>query len=295
MWGKLPRVILYSGVCALALLAVSTFGAATAHAAERGAVCADCHEGTVAQFNLSFHARIWQGANECQVCHGEIDQHVDDPSKKNVVSFNREGGRAAAELTASCLGCHAASANLALWDMGKHQKNDVTCVACHTIHRPQMAVQQPQVCEECHKDIKMQINKRSHHPIIEGKVGCSDCHDTHGTLSHNMIRSDNVNQLCYKCHADKRGPYIFEHPPVEENCVICHNPHGTRHENLLVQKLPNLCQDCHDYSRHPGTPYDANNAFTASSPSSRFYGRSCLNCHGAIHGSVNFGLQKLTR
>ena len=41
------------------------------------------------------------------------------------------------------------------------------------------------------------------------------------------------------------GPFVFEHAPVREDCVSCHEPHGTNHPRLLTQKLPNLCWNCH--------------------------------------------------
>jgi DmsE family decaheme c-type cytochrome len=105
-----------------------------------------------------------------------------------------------------------------------------------------------------------------------------------------MVKAETVNQQCYSCHADKRGPFMFEHPPVEENCLSCHNPHGSSHARLLNEKTPNLCQDCHDWSRHPGTFYGGGHGFTlngAPNPgvSTRFIARNCLNCHNAIHGT----------
>ncbi len=39
--------------------------------------------------------------------------------------------------------------------------------------------------------------------------------------------------------------------------MTCHNPHGSVHNRLLNESAPNLCQDCHDGSRHPGTVYGA--------------------------------------
>jgi predicted CXXCH cytochrome family protein len=59
--------------------------------------------------------------------------------------------------------------------------------------------------------------------------------------------------------------------------MTCHYVHGSIHEQLLVERIPQLCQDCHDWSRHPGTPYDDSASFT-----SRW---NCLRCHPAIHGS----------
>ena len=51
--------------------------------------------------------------------------------------------------------------------------------------------------------------------------------------------------VCYKCHAEKQGPFAIEHPPVRENCTICHEPHGTVTNNLLRQPATFLCLRCH--------------------------------------------------
>jgi predicted CXXCH cytochrome family protein len=76
-----------------------------------------------------------------------------------------------------------------------------------------------------------------------------------------------------------------EHPPVEENCLTCHTPHGSVHAKLLNERAPNLCQDCHDWSRHPGTYYSGNQGWSAATPNTRLVARACLNCHTNIHGN----------
>jgi DmsE family decaheme c-type cytochrome len=277
----------------------STFAPSEANAASMSEACADCHEVLAPAFNQTYHGRAWAGMNSdssCQSCHGSTDKHLNDPSKETIISFSKSGGKSVAELNKQCLDCHVSSSMLSFWEVGSHNRNDVACASCHTIHSSQSSVDQLTVCFTCHRSKRGQISKISHHPIEEGKVQCSDCHNPHGAESaHGMIKAENVNQLCYKCHADKRGPFVYEHPPVEENCTICHAPHGSRHAKLLTEKVPNLCQDCHDWSRHPGTPYDAKTGFTGSSPSNRFFGRSCLNCHGAIHGSTSFENHAFTR
>lgn len=113
---------------------------------------------------------------------------------------------------------------------------------------------------------------------------CSDCHNPHGALSPGMVKNESVNQLCTSCHADKRGPFMWEHPPVEENCMSCHNSHGSSHTKLLNEKVPQLCQDCHDWSQHPGTAYQGSLGFGGTA-NTRFVARSCVNCHQEIHGS----------
>ncbi|MEW6118355.1 MAG: DmsE family decaheme c-type cytochrome [Nitrospirota bacterium] len=258
--------------------------------------CKGCHEEYFNSFAESVHGKKAVPGNPankmaCESCHGPGAAHANAGGGKGVgglITFSSEKVPAATK-NASCLECHGSSRSLSFWDMGQHKRNDVACSSCHSGHQAggekNLKAAQSQVCFACHKDIKRDANRLSHHPIIEGKVQCSDCHNPHGALSHGMIKADNVNQLCYKCHADKRGPYLWEHPPVEENCMICHNAHGTKAAKLLNEKVPNICQDCHDWSRHPGTIYHAGNGFTGSSPSNRFFARSCLNCHSNIHGS----------
>ena len=53
---------------------------------------------------------------------------------------------------------------------------------------------------------------------------------------------------CVKCHSDKRGPFVYEHPPVRvEGCTICHNPHGSVNPRLLARPATfTLCLECHN-------------------------------------------------
>ena len=251
-------------------------------------VCNECHEEVVAKFQTSFHGKAWVGMGKssgCQSCHGSANKHKEDPSSATIITFGKSSLQSASEQSQRCLACHSKATNLALWDMGKHQANDVSCTQCHSIHKPRNVVNQIETCTECHRSVRVQINKQSHHPIIEGKVSCSDCHNPHGSMEQAMLRADSRNQLCYNCHAEKRGPFIWEHPPVEENCGVCHEPHGSRHNKLMTEKVPNLCQNCHDWTRHPSTAYDNTDSFTQGSPNRTFIGRACLNCHPNIHGS----------
>jgi DmsE family decaheme c-type cytochrome len=96
-----------------------------------------------------------------------------------------------------------------------------------------------------------------------------------------------INETCYQCHAEKRGPNIFEHAPVRENCASCHDVHGSNHAKLLKMKSPQLCQQCHSFSRHPGDIYDGSKlgSGTAGSAAQQMAGKGCVSCHSRIHGS----------
>jgi DmsE family decaheme c-type cytochrome len=276
------------------------------------AKCTACHDATddypVLEIAKTRHGGAANAAKlTCTSCHGDSDAHIQKPTgTKPDVVFGKKGAHiAAATREQPCLACHGGDRQLAFWESGRHKKNEVACDNCHVVHIPKnvpLKKENPTIsplvttarqleyetCTACHKQVRTQLLKTSHHPIIEGKLKCTDCHNPHGALSHAMVKDESVNQLCTSCHADKRGPFIQEHPPVEENCLICHNSHGSSHPRLLNERPPNLCQDCHDWSRHPGTFYSGNQGFgsTASgAPNTRLVARACLNCHTNIHGT----------
>lgn len=244
--------------------------------------CMTCHDDIVKKHKTTLHGKV---GKTCEDCHGGGDLHMSSPSKNNIIRFGK--GASVKEQNSACIKCHGKNQKLMFWDNSKHKSEDVTCVACHTVHKNSKPyAKQPEKCFECHKDIRSQANKFSHHPIIEGKVSCSDCHNPHGALGHGSIKAENTNQLCYKCHADKRGPYIWEHPPVEEDCMKCHAAHGTKTAKLLKEKQPQLCQSCHDWSRHPGTAYGGSQGFSGTYSAGRGgLARGCTGCHSTIHGS----------
>ena len=267
-----------------------------ARAADPGADCASCHEKAVTSFKASYHGKAWQGANGCQSCHGQANQHLTaEQSKKSIFSFAKAGGHSAEEMSAQCLSCHSGSKHVALWESSKHKSAGLSCNSCHTGHSKlpkNLKMPQTELCFSCHKDIKAESGKQSHHPIKEGKISCSDCHSPHGSFGDKALKGESTNELCYKCHAEKRGPFLHEHSPVAENCLTCHNSHGSNHNKLLTQKAPNLCQSCHiGTSGHFGAPFnrsksfDANPAVSGTYTSQRAVSRACLNCHAAIHGS----------
>ena len=278
-------------------------------------VCAGCHQDSVASFETSIHGKKGHAKSPasnggCVACHANAAEHVKAGGGKGAGGIVNPGPRnktlSAQAKDAVCMACHADNRHLSFWDSGKHRKNDVTCANCHNTHggnasllridnppiRPFVntaQVPQQEVCYTCHRDIRALVMRPSHHPIAEGKVKCTSCHNPHGALSPSMVNNESTRDLCVSCHADKRGPYLYEHPPVEESCLTCHNPHGSRSVKLLKEKVPNLCQDCHDGNTHLGTQYDMNEAFKGAAPSRMFVARGCLNCHNEIHGSNSPG------
>lgn len=203
-----------------------------------------------------------------------------------------------------CLTCHQDHSPTMAWHSSTHGIAGVACTDCHNPHprsnvpqrvdighasvrRPQrraMSVQEPEACYKCHPQIYALTNLPSHHPIAEGKMGCSDCHDAHGEAEHGL-REPTVNLLCYRCHAEKQGPFAYEHPPATEDCGICHQPHGSVTNNLLRQPASFLCLRCHSGHRSDHRQLDAPGN---SSMRRALYG-DCSQCHAQVHGSDLIG------
>lgn len=283
----------------MVLLAWSAISTARAVAGEpEGATyagteaCLECHSEVESTLGPHGSAAFGRLANHgCESCHGPSSRHVDDPD----VVENRPTmkGRTAEEIAATCQSCHSGREQF-FWASSTHAVRGVTCTDCHSVHSPKsedsrlVAATLVEQCFGCHKNVRAELWKNSHHPVREGKISCSDCHNPHGTQSAKMVRADSVNDLCFTCHTEKRGPFIWEHAPVRESCLNCHTPHGSNHIKLQKTSVPYLCQQCHANTRHPGTIYDDTKLPTADNPttgSNRIFNRACLDCHAAIHGS----------
>ena len=255
--------------------------------------CGTCHPRQFESYMQSSHRRAGEEDGDsdvyCAQCHGDGVNHVRNRGGggTGIFAFSERGD--AHEKSAKCLACHFRSPELKMWDFGTHERHDVSCDDCHTMHpASHNRESEQQRCFSCHQRVAVEANKRSHHPILEGRMECSSCHHPHGTMTPGLVRTINAQALCYSCHADKRGPAVWIHPPVEENCQNCHRPHGSIHANLLVDRVPQLCRNCHDWSRYPGSPYGD----TAGSGSGR-----CAQNHPAIHGSSapSGGAERLSR
>ncbi|MBI2844814.1 MAG: hypothetical protein HYX78_15585 [Armatimonadetes bacterium] len=142
---------------------------------------------------------------------------------------------------------------------------------------------EPELCLTCHKELQAQFNLPTHHPVREGRMQCSDCHNPHGGTRGNL-REETINQTCFRCHPEIEGPYVFEHPPVSEDCTICHRPHGSPQNYLLKQTQPFLCLKCHA-GPHSRSGTLANGSDAATTSRVPYYYWQCTSCHNRPHGS----------
>jgi DmsE family decaheme c-type cytochrome len=269
----------------------------------RLADCLDCHtESASAALHAiddTVHGSLAGGGNaSCTACHGASEAHrkapvLDAPD----VSFGPTWRAEPEARSAGCLGCHQQGRQL-LWAGGPHQRENLACDDCHSAHQARDPVlderQSEQLCLGCHPRVRAEIQLPSRHPIAEGKTACRDCHNPHGGLGDGALHQVSLNDNCLSCHQEKRGPFLWEHPPVAEDCSLCHRPHGSVNSRLLNARGPALCQQCHAAAFHPSLPYGGGGV-AGGTANQNLLGKNCLNCHSQIHGSNHPSGARLTR
>jgi DmsE family decaheme c-type cytochrome len=279
-------------------------------------VCVKCHDAEdLPDMSRSAHAVATDSRTpSCVTCHGPSPTHVTKPpgvkdQPKPDVVFGKNTVTPASVRNDACLSCHQKDSKRMLWGGSQHESADLACSSCHKVHVNHDKVlarsTEMEVCLTCHKEQRTQLARPSHHPLPEGKMSCSDCHNPHGSAGPKLAKRDSINDTCYTCHAEKRGPFVHSHEPVSEDCSTCHNPHGSTVAAMLKSRPPMLCQQCH--TPHvaggvgavggqpgvfpPAAPGQLSSAITGTTGGKNvvniWQGRSCMNCHTQVHGSNN--------
>jgi len=225
---------------------------------------------------------------QCESCHGPGTLHTKAKKTEKrggtIINFGKNAWTPVKDQNDKCLACHQTHQRIQ-WKGSTHAFNDVACSSCHTIHTAKDPVMdrfaQTQVCYSCHANKQAKFYQASHHPVREGQMSCSECHNVHGEDGTGLLVKATSREKCVSCHAEKRGPFLWEHAPAAEDCNLCHDPHGSNQPALLKKRAPFLCQECHSPSGHPSASYNGSKL-----PNSAFLGaKSCANCHSAVHGS----------
>ena len=243
-----------------------------------------------------------------QAAHGD-DAAIDEALKKYPIFAFRAS---AEENAARCLTCHITSKQQEFFAHSDHAGHGISCNQCHATHlvdevkdrsksglgfpqgyffqvpKPSEEIRwqqnsllkqpEPALCYGCHQTVAAAFALPEHHRVPEGLMKCSDCHNPHGTMNLASLTKPGW-ETCVKCHVEKRGPYIYEHPAVKvEGCVACHNPHGSTNNMLLVRREGRqLCLQCHTgFHSQSGVPH-SRLGFQASG--------ECVRCHVEVHGS----------
>jgi len=260
--------------------------------------CQMCHEDIHKAFQKNAHnaletnkRRGWE-TRACEACHGPGSKHAEsasatdirNPAKLPVYGADR-----------TCLTCHLNQPTHVGRIQSGHARNQVSCVTCHSVHkggellRPRRAATINAECGKCHTGIWAQFQRPHHHKLPEGAMSCVDCHNPHGSFLPRQMQTVSANEPgCFKCHGDKRGPFVFEHAPVRlEGCAACHEPHGSANARMLNRgEVRLMCLECHS-----NTPPAMTASKTLGGIPPAFHDlrnprfRNCTMCHVKIHGS----------
>jgi DmsE family decaheme c-type cytochrome len=262
--------------------------------------CLGCHDDavTLAIFRgphgipTNAHAPFGHDQLQCEACHGPGGTHARRPpsgqQRPPVVRFGTASEAPVSVQNGMCTACHKTDLGSG-WHASAHATNEVACASCHRSHAARDPVlkvaTQSDVCATCHQIARMDQHRAYAHPIDAGKMSCTSCHGVHGSSNAALLRDRTTNDTCFECHADKRGPFLWEHAPVAEDCSACHAPHGSIHPGMLRLRGPMLCKSCHSEVNHPSLAPTAAAGLPGGQRAAYTVGMNCLNCHSQVHGS----------
>lgn len=213
--------------------------------AEKGALCANCHDDVVkgpeGKPQTVVHPPVEEG--DCLACHkfhGAAIKRLSPAGKR-----------------ALCFECHD---DLTAKKDGKtpiiHKPVVLgDCTGCHNPHAaasPKLLVAQGQeLCRKCHKDPSRTpggAEWKVPHPALD--EGCQVCHQVHIATVPRLLKKAQAG-LCFDCHDDflkvPEGKKMEIHPPAGDGeCASCHKPHGSAEKKLLTAAGKELCLGCHD-------------------------------------------------
>ncbi|MCB1218677.1 hypothetical protein KDL44_14935 [bacterium] len=243
-------------------------------------VCLSCHQGHRRDWSKSMHSLTDMGVRPisergCESCHGPGSNHWG--RRAGIGAYSMASSR---EVDDSCLVCHKSDTYVPDYRNSSHVKECVSCLDCHDPHnqanKHNLRKDPNAMCLSCHESTAVDFAKFSHHPLdnSDPRTGllCVDCHNPHGGEGREML-TQLKDDICFECHADKQGPFIFEHagydPAMGRGCFTCHSAHGSSNPALLNFSGRGTCMECHtDRANH----FPAQNCWTSG-------------CHSDHHGS----------
>lgn len=216
------------------------------------------------------------GSEECATCHEAITRDF------RTATHSRLKAQGDNAKNIGCESCHGPGS--------LHVKSGG---AARTIINPRRS---PTTCFQCHTEVRAAFQLPHHHPVLEGKVSCADCHNPHkgdaikggGTNLPQSLKGGGIgllgqNETCFQCHAAQRGPFVFEHEALREGCVSCHSPHGSVNQRLLTQRNATLCLKCHfQQQTTAGAIFIGDSNHATRLPQGTCWSAGC---HEAVHGS----------
>jgi len=223
-----------------------------------------------------------------------------------------------------CADCHSDLFESKL----QHGPAAESCESCHTVDIKEHTVNgarglnlvknMPELCYKCHAEVKTDLDASTNvHEAMKIENSCTTCHSPHSSDEKNLLLTQQ-KKLCLSCHnkdVTSTGAKAVNiksllanakviHPPAENGCVVCHQPHASANNYLLISSFPKgnyapavrdtfgLCWECHDSDLLEVAKTDAATNFRDGDRNLHFVhmtgkkSRSCVICHN-VHASAN--------
>ena len=210
-----------------------------------------------------------------------------------------------------------------------HSPAGESCENCHQIDQAQhpeintsglfLTEDVPGLCFICHDALKTEFETAQLvHQAVNEKKQCMNCHSPHASQERKLLNKGEID-VCLNCHYKvintsyrkitnikeqlTKGQVI--HPIIEtDGCIICHKPHASNFNNLLVKSFPieeyipakrenfELCWECHDSDLMLASKTITSTKFRNGDKNLHFThmngekARNCSMCHD-VHASVN--------
>jgi predicted CXXCH cytochrome family protein len=204
---------------------------------------------------------------ECQTCHASIRLYHPSEEADCTDCHNSHSSTASPQLLIEkvpklCWNCHDEDIKIE----SKHLPfTEGECLECHKPHGNKesyfLKKSLPNICFECHEEIKEQMENNFIHPPVEDD--CTSCHSPHSSDFPRLLK-DYLSlgfyeaytplkyQLCFQCHdrmdifgnnsefikGDKNLHKVHVQRRKGRTCLVCHEPHGSGQEYLLKEKIP---------------------------------------------------------
>ena len=280
--------LLLAGVAVTAMVVQAAPGAGAQSAAAQTVndyagddTCLVCHsdkdyKGTL--HGQTLNPRSPASAKGCETCHGPGKAHAE--ANGDVTKIRNPKKLKPGEVSAICT-----TSNRGEYAFGRQPARParLTCTTCHSNHSPN---RRRGVWSRTQQEVRAMPPRQGGEADRSAHAGprrqpVFGFHNMHGSQKRAAADRIQRERILHGCHPE-RGPFLWSIRRFARTARPA-DPHGSSNERMLVAKLPFLCQRCHVHSRHPATVYDSN-VFKSSN---RVYGRGCVNCHSAIHGSVH--------
>jgi predicted CXXCH cytochrome family protein len=213
-----------------------------------GPTCDGCHS-----VGYNIHTKqVAEWNVGCEKCHGPGSEHVEHPSRGNIVNPARMDYVAASD---TCIQCHSQGRPLTIpiegkyydWPVGYRvglRLQDFWRLEEHTLGAPSFT----HFPEGTGHKNRMQGNDFVQSVMYRRGITCFSCHDAHGTDNYAQLRRP-ADKICLDCH----GPLSVNGPRTATLEAHTHHKDGSTGSQCIACHMPQIETTIADVNVHAHT------------------------------------------